>query len=379
MYSNLKPIRYLGFSLFLLVVSCGNSEQNRSGLAPIDPNNHLISGKLLALYLEKLRLYSPPIDPVDIHKLRAGIKNSEKIANLPRNGLKHYRKNLYIIDPITWKKMSALPINKPSRKKIFEQEKARIAKLSQEERTQLLDFSNPQQPQEPLIYRRMAEVQQALSDLGFYSRKVDGIWGKFTEKAVSRLQSVLNYDQADGRLTGQLADEIVRAALPRKLPKNTAIPGSKSHRKNLNRNQRSGTQTTKRIIKRDKFIPKLPKEIDISNGLNVYAIEKVECEGPNGGSALVYEGAVKTSQKGTADVLLNTRYRFRFHPRKTGISRSNWWCVPKRKVCYSQVKFIDWKGKNKKGDSVTFKKTNIFPSDLGLIMLGNAVNKKCNL
>ena len=110
----------------------------------------------------------------------------------------------------------------------------------------------------------------------------------------------------------------------------------------------------------------------------VYAIESIRCEGAAGVWALVYEGKI-TQQSATAIRLrLGRRIGFRYHPDHEGVDNTDWWCIPKKRFCYSEVAFSDWGGTYRPEAVVAFARDQIFPVSTGLeLKLLEKISAQC--
>ncbi len=111
----------------------------------------------------------------------------------------------------------------------------------------------------------------------------------------------------------------------------------------------------------DQFkLPKLKKDEE------VYIIEKIKCE-KYGQWVQLYKGILKKIDGNIVKVQLKQRYGIKHNPTKQGISNTDWFCVPKRKYCYSEIDFQDWQGKHQFNEIVTFPKIDVFLAKIGII------------
>ena len=81
----------------------------------------------------------------------------------------------------------------------------------------------------------------------------------------------------------------------------------------------------------------------------------------------------------TVTLRLENRFSYRYHTDEEGIDDTDWYCIPKRKHCYSPVQFTDWNGVHQKDEAVSFKKENVYsatyPIQRGSLLF---LRKKCN-
>ncbi len=87
------------------------------------------------------------------------------------------------------------------------------------------------------------------------------------------------------------------------------------------------------------------KAIDI-----VFVIDKIECKSSHEAFVLFYQGELQKTDK----VNINKRYALWYDTKHKGINRKDWWCIPKKRFCSSEINFTDWRGKLKPGDIETF-------------------------
>ncbi|MFK5969736.1 MAG: hypothetical protein QM487_06395 [Candidatus Marithrix sp.] len=120
---------------------------------------------------------------------------------------------------------------------------------------------------------------------------------------------------------------------------------------------------------------KLPK-LQISE--EIYAIEKIKCE-KYGQWIQLYKGILKKITKDIVEVQLKQRYGIKHNPTKQGISNTDWFCVPKRKYCYSEINFQAWQGKYQPNKIITLPKTDIFLAKSGIIpIIEEILQIKCD-
>lgn len=78
----------------------------------------------------------------------------------------------------------------------------------------------------------------------------------------------------------------------------------------------------------------------------VFAIDKIECKNSHEAFVLFYQGELQDTDK----VSINKRYALWYDTKREGINRTDWWCIPKKGFCSSEINFTDWRGKFKPGD-----------------------------
>ncbi|MEE4357330.1 MAG: hypothetical protein V2I97_12760, partial [Desulfococcaceae bacterium] len=110
----------------------------------------------------------------------------------------------------------------------------------------------------------------------------------------------------------------------------------------------------------------------------VFALELCECSGISGDWLLFYEGTVTARENKRISVRLEKRFGYRHRPDMEGIDDSNWWCIPRKKHCWSQVKFSDWAGKYMPGQVIVFQESDILNTKIGQVnALSHWLRQKC--
>jgi hypothetical protein len=88
------------------------------------------------------------------------------------------------------------------------------------------------------------------------------------------------------------------------------------------------------------------KQAELKTINTVFAIDKVECKSSHEAFVLFYQGELQDTDK----VSINKRYALWYDTKREGINRKDWWCIPKKRFCSSEINFTDWRGKLKPGD-----------------------------
>ncbi|MCK5719303.1 MAG: hypothetical protein KAH84_05050 [Thiomargarita sp.] len=119
----------------------------------------------------------------------------------------------------------------------------------------------------------------------------------------------------------------------------------------------------------EKFKHNLPKN-EITKeffkiGMEVYAVAETKCE-KYGEWALLYKGLVEKSVGDKISIIIKKRYAFKHNPAKKGVSKTDWFCAPKRKYCYSEINFSAWQGKHRPNDIIEFLKANVFSASIDI-------------
>lgn len=110
-----------------------------------------------------------------------------------------------------------------------------------------------------------------------------------------------------------------------------------------------------------------PRQYPLQVGKRAFAVEKFECSDISGDWALLYEGAVEQTDANTTVLRLEKRFGYRYHPDKEGIDNTDWWCIPGRRHCYSEVEFADWGGKYLQHQTARFPTSQVYQAEIGII------------
>jgi peptidoglycan hydrolase-like protein with peptidoglycan-binding domain len=102
---------------------------------------------------------------------------------------------------------------------------------------------------------------------------------------------------------------------------------------------------------------------------SVYAIDKIECKGDHEAFILYYQGELENILENKVQIRITKRYALWYDSHKSGISDTDWWCIPKKRFCYSMINFTDWRGKLKFNDLGEFDKKLTVQSDAQITTL----------
>lgn len=99
----------------------------------------------------------------------------------------------------------------------------------------------------------------------------------------------------------------------------------------------------------------------------VYAVEVIECSDLSGDWIIFYTGAVVAKTAHHVSVKVEKRFGYRYLAKKEGINSHDWWCVPSRRHCYSEIGFKDWNGLRVKDDVVQFPVDLVYNEKIEII------------
>lgn len=119
------------------------------------------------------------------------------------------------------------------------------------------------------------------------------------------------------------------------------------------------------IKKVDPAVLKLRRLVKV--GEAVLAVENLNCSQHSGHWVLYFSGQVTAVGPDGIKVRIAKRYGYRYRAKAQGINTKDWWCIPARRHCYSQVKFKAWGGKIRLGEIVRFPVAKVFNEDIGVI------------
>jgi hypothetical protein len=114
-------------------------------------------------------------------------------------------------------------------------------------------------------------------------------------------------------------------------------------------------------------------------GESVYAIEKIECKGEHEAFMLIYQGKFQSIKKNKVQVRVNKRYAMWYDSQKTGKNDQDWWCIPKKRFCYSHINLTDWGGQLKSSDVGDFEiKLIVSSHDDMMAFMAQSAKKACS-
>ena len=202
--------------------------------------------------------------------------------------------------------------------------------------------------------------QAFLNKLGYHAGTPDGIIGKDTQKAVRRFQKEhgiegngeLNHETVlsvflkgcGDRCTFTISQEIIRA-----------------------KPERATSSTTPGKVKPIKRSPINPRDYPVNINDKAFAVEKSECSAILGDWVIFYCGTVTDKKNDAVSVRVEKRFGYRYYPDKEGVDNTDWWCIPKKRHCYSAIKFSDWEGKYSENQIVPFPISQVYNAKVKII------------
>jgi hypothetical protein len=123
--------------------------------------------------------------------------------------------------------------------------------------------------------------------------------------------------------------------------------------------------------------PPMP-DFEVAAGDLVFAVESVECKNEHEAWVLLYRGRVELTAADASMVRVERRYGLYYDNRFAGVSDRDWWCVPSRRFCWSEVGFNGWEARAKAGDLVRVAPGELIPERHGPVPLAaDAVRRAC--
>ncbi len=120
--------------------------------------------------------------------------------------------------------------------------------------------------------------------------------------------------------------------------------------------------------------PLLPPVI----GQDAYAVESVHCEREGAAWVTVLEGTVTTADASRVQLHIARRLGLRYHPYATGIADDDWYCVPRRRYCFSPIGFSDWGGQHHDGELGEFERQATFAASTRLVVgIATLLRERC--
>lgn len=107
----------------------------------------------------------------------------------------------------------------------------------------------------------------------------------------------------------------------------------------------------------------------LKQGESIFAIEKIECKSPHEAFVLYYKGELQQIQDDKVQVRANEHYALWYDRRRQGFSKTDWWCIPRKRFCSSNIAFSDWGGQIKAGEVSHFNKKWTIPSRFDIASL----------
>ena len=105
--------------------------------------------------------------------------------------------------------------------------------------------------------------------------------------------------------------------------------------------------------------PPPPPPPPLEVGAKVFVLERAKCLPRSGAWVLAYVGVVQSLEGDKVLVTLLDRISYRFNPGEEGVESKDWFCVPRRRHCYSSVPFGDWGGAHRSGEMAVFDKGKV--------------------
>ncbi len=200
------------------------------------------------------------------------------------------------------------------------------------------------------------ELQKILNELGYNAGIPDGIMGSDTRKAIRKYQKERKM-KSSGNLDKQTAVSVYSEYCGSGCQITIAMKI---------RGKQGQTATSKKV-KKFKPIKKTNLNIPVNINDKAFAVEKFECSDISGDWLIFFEGTVTDKSDETITLRLEKRFGYRYHPDKEGIDKKDWWCIPKRRHCYSSIKFSDWDGKYSEKQVVSFTKDKVYNARIKII------------
>ncbi len=115
----------------------------------------------------------------------------------------------------------------------------------------------------------------------------------------------------------------------------------------------------------------------VSSGEDVYIIESIDCVS-SGGAALLLEAETQDTSGSSTNVRIARRFRLTWNSSEEGITRDNWWCVPRSRYCYSEIGFDEWQSAYEQGGFYEFDVSHLISAHLGIVAaIGTRIELQC--
>jgi len=77
-------------------------------------------------------------------------------------------------------------------------------------------------------------------------------------------------------------------------------------------------------------------------GAKVLGVETYKCSIEDGDWVQFYVGSLQNDVKEKIALTVSERYALRRYRDEVGVDRTDWWCIPRRRYCYRQIKMTDY-------------------------------------
>lgn len=221
---------------------------------------------------------------------------------------------------------------------------------------------------EPLFIQGM---QNLLTEQGYDTHGIDGVVGPGTQDAIRQFQQAESLP-VDGDFTGETVWTLVlktcRSGCEFRIivrPSHKPIPTHATSRV---------PQDAIRTIEEGRAALDYP----IHRNDAAYAVEKIECSDISGAWIIFYQGTVLEKEPETISLRLAERFGYRYYPKSEGIDRNDWWCIPRKRHCYSPVDFSDWGGTLARGQETSFPITDVYSAQIGIVQgISTLLQQRC--
>jgi len=98
----------------------------------------------------------------------------------------------------------------------------------------------------------------------------------------------------------------------------------------------------------------------------VLVLERLECHAEGGAEMRLLRGRLEPrmlahgAAGGEVRVRLLERLLARYRPEREGVDPTDWYCIPRRRLCYSPIAFSDYGGTNAAGDVIDARLADVF-------------------
>ncbi|MCP4696275.1 MAG: hypothetical protein GY862_05445 [Gammaproteobacteria bacterium] len=288
---------------------------------------------LVAASLAELGYFSGDIKTAAIGKVETALKAFQKDIRIPQTGR---------LDSITWRKLQTVRLSETTKAKLGVDTAINLDRAQQN--LDILGYDPGS-----IRGRKMTPKMQAAL-LKFQKKHGLPTTGIFTPSTYVALEQAVK-------------NKLRPAGLPAVSPKTAPA-----------KPKRTPPRTTKPEYRE----PSMPKHIVFKQNEPVFVVEKAECKSEHEIWVVYYKGILHRKKNKRLEVKLTDRYALWYDKRYEGVSSGEWWCIPKKRFCYAPVKFSDWGGGFKPGDTGNFGKKLGIPARHDILPLVPALFKqKC--
>jgi peptidoglycan hydrolase-like protein with peptidoglycan-binding domain len=203
-------------------------------------------------------------------------------------------------------------------------------------------------------------IQRMLTQQGYDTHGIDGTLGPATYQAIRAFQKASHLAE-NGDLTGETVLALLAASCQSACEFAMSVQPQGQGQAGL------ATTHTDTIVLKKLDPAQSPEPVSLQLHDVAYASEKIECSDISGDWVILYWGTIVEQDDKAVALRLEERFGYRYYPNQDGLNRTDWWCIPRRRHCYSTISFSDWGGTFSKNAVQRFPIEHVYDARLGII------------